>query len=100
MRTLISTLVLSLSLFAATAVVPQVERPAAAKAGKGKVDWTRFEQHLREHQQYPATKAELVAACKNLSDFQPAEKKWFAATLPDGTYGSADEVLKALHGEK
>ena len=96
MRTIIKTLALSLSLFAGAAVLPHVERPVAAKAGKVKVDWNRVEQHLREHQQYPATKAELVAACKNLVDFQPSEKKWFATTLPEGTYNSADEVLKAL----
>jgi len=29
-------------------------------------------------------------------DFADADKKWFAASLPDGSYGSADEVSKAL----
>jgi len=53
--------------------------------------------HLREHQTYPATKAELVAACSDLSDFSDADKKEFADALPaDGTYNSAEEVAKAL----
>jgi hypothetical protein len=29
-------------------------------------------------------------------EFSASEKKWFAAHLPEGTYGSADEVLKAV----
>jgi hypothetical protein len=52
--------------------------------------------HLREHQKYPATKAELVAECDNLSDFSEADKKEFSDKLPEGTYNSADEVIAAL----
>ena len=52
--------------------------------------------HLTEHQEYPATKEEMVAECDNLSDFSEADKKWFADNLPDRTYNSADEVIKAL----
>ncbi len=96
MRTIIKTLALSLSLFAATAVVPHATKTVAAKTAKLKVDWKRVEQHLREHQQYPATKAQLVASCNNLVDFAAGEKKWFATSLPDGTYNSADEVMTAL----
>ena len=52
--------------------------------------------HLREHQTYPATKADLVAACNKLSDFSAADKKEFMDQLPDQTYQSADEVVAAL----
>ncbi len=52
--------------------------------------------HLREHQEYPATKEELVAECDNLSDFSEEDKEWFAKNLADKTYNSADEVIKAL----
>lgn len=52
--------------------------------------------HLREHATYPATKAELVAHCNNLSDFSDEDKKEFAEKLPEGTYNSADDVIKAL----
>jgi hypothetical protein len=100
MRNVIKTLVLSMSLVAGTAVVAHADKPAATRASKMKVDWKRVEQHLREHQQYPATKAELVASCNNLMDFEDAEKKWFASSLPEGTYKSADEVMKVLKGAK
>jgi len=52
--------------------------------------------HLMEHQKYPATKEELVAECDNLSDFSEEDKKWFMDKLPDGTYDSAEDVVKAL----
>lgn len=52
--------------------------------------------HLKEHQKYPATRDELVAECDNLSDFSEEDKKWFMDKLPEGTYESADAVLKAL----
>jgi len=52
--------------------------------------------HLNDHQDYPASKEEMVAECDNLSDFSDADKKWFTENLPDKTYNSAEEVLKAL----
>jgi len=52
--------------------------------------------HLKEHATYPATKAELVAHCNNLSDFSEEDKKEFAQKLSEGTYNSAEEVSKAL----
>lgn len=52
--------------------------------------------HLKSHQKYPATKADLVAACNGLADFSEGDKKEFSDTLPEGTYNSAEEVMKAL----
>ena len=52
--------------------------------------------HLQSHVTYPASKADLVAACNNLSDFSDADKKEFMDKLPEGTYNSAEEVEKAL----
>ena len=52
--------------------------------------------HLREHQSYPATKTQLVAECNSLSDFSAADKAEFSGKLPEGTYNSADDVVKAL----
>jgi hypothetical protein len=69
--------------------------PQAAALAE-KPDLEKLGQHLREHQKYPATRAELLASCKGLVDFSPAEKRWFAEHLHAGTYGSADEVLKAI----
>lgn len=53
-------------------------------------------QHLRDHQDYPATKEELVKACNQLSDFSIEDKKWFEQNLPEGTYESAGDVIQAL----
>lgn len=52
--------------------------------------------HIKTHQNYPATKAQLVAECTNLSDFSDEDKKEFAEKLPDQTYNNADEVIGAL----
>jgi len=53
-------------------------------------------QHLKAHQSYPATKADLVKECDNLSDFSEEDKKWFMSQLPDKTFNSAEEVVAAL----
>ena len=58
---------------------------------KGTVD------HIKKHQEYPATKKELVAACNNLYDFSKEDKEWYTSHLSDKTYNSAEEVLEALH---
>lgn len=52
--------------------------------------------HLMEHQSYPATKAELVKECNELSDFSPADKEWFMNNLPEGIYNSAEDVISTL----
>lgn len=52
--------------------------------------------HLKTHQNYPATRAELVKECNELSDFSEEDKRWFMDKLPEGTYSSADEVISAL----
>ena len=53
-------------------------------------------EHLKNHQTHPATKADLVAACNGLSDFSPEDKNEFSEKLPEGTYNSAEEVMKAI----
>lgn len=53
-------------------------------------------EHLKTHQTYPATSQDLIKACEDLKDFSPEDKKWFMQNLPDKTYDSADEVIKAL----
>ena len=62
----------------------------------GEADEKSFMTHLNEHNKWPATKAELVAACGNLSDVNAKDKKWFVENLPEGTYKNADEVKKAV----
>ena len=63
------------------------------------------QEKLREHNKlraeikkvkFPAAKADVVAHVKGL---KADDKKWFEQTLPDRTYGSADEVFSALGWE-
>jgi truncated hemoglobin YjbI len=65
-------------------------------AAAPKVDARKVADHLEKHVTYPATKADLVAACNGLADHSPDEKTWFAARLPEGKYKSARDVIKAL----
>ena len=96
MRTIIKTVAITLAL--AFTVSALVATPVALAAETtAKIDRDKAAEHLNKHQTYPATRAELLAACKNLMEFSDAQKKWFAARLPEGTYASADEVLKAVY---
>ncbi len=52
--------------------------------------------HLKDHQTYPATKAELVKTCNSLSDFSDEDKRSFETNLPEGSYDSPEEVIRAL----
>ena len=76
---------------AATACAAEAATPALVKP-----DLKQVETHLKQHQTYPATRAELLASCKGLMEFNDGEKAWFAAHLPEGTYKSSAEVLNAL----
>ena len=53
-------------------------------------------EHLKTHQKYPATKAELMAECDGLSDFSKEDKEEFANSLEDKTYNSAEEVMAVV----
>jgi hypothetical protein len=63
----------------------------AARPDKGKAT-----EHLRKHVTYPATRAQILAACANTPEFNAGEKQWFSDSLPEGTYTSADDVIKAV----
>ncbi|HSS39993.1 MAG TPA: hypothetical protein VLT58_14595 [Polyangia bacterium] len=93
------TLVLTLTLAAGGAALirPAIADASAPEAQAVKPDLDKVNQHLTLHQTYPATRAQLLASCKGLVDFSPAEKRWFADHLADGTYQSAAEVMKSLN---
>ena len=46
--------------------------------------------------QYPATREQVLAASEQAPDFTASEKKWVSTNLPEGTYGTPEEVLNAL----
>ncbi len=68
-----------------------------AKASKPKLqDEKSIREHVLSHVKYPTTKAELVEACSKMSDVPAADRKWFAEKLPDRSYATPEDVLKAL----
>ena len=73
------------------------QKPAKDKAQKHAwKDAKAMKEHLSAHVKYPATKADILKACNDTSDLSADDKASFAAALPDGTYKSADEIVKAL----
>jgi len=52
--------------------------------------------HLKSHVPYPATRAQVVAACNNNVHAEKDDAEWMARSLPEGTYGNANEVIAAL----
>jgi hypothetical protein len=65
--------------------------PCATKPDVGKA-----RDHLVKHVSYPASRAEILAACAQTPEFTAAEKQWFADNLPEGKYANADDVGRAL----
>jgi hypothetical protein len=94
---LIKAFTLTLSLALAPCAYTSTARAEAATPAVVKPDMKQVQAHLKQHQTYPATRAELLASCKGLMEFNDGEKAWFAAHLPEGTYKSAGEVIKALN---
>jgi hypothetical protein len=88
--------VLALSLSIAPCAYTSTACAETAAPALAKPDLKQIEAHLKQHQTFPATRAELLASCKGLMEFNDGEKAWFAAHLPEGTYKSAGEVLKVL----
>lgn len=51
--------------------------------------------HLKTHVEYPISRAELLKTCDGWSESTAADKK-AAERLPNKTFSSANDVLKAL----
>jgi hypothetical protein len=69
---------------------------AAEATTETRPDSQKLAAHLKAHVDYPATRTQLLAACKQMSEFTAGEKASFAARLPEGNYQNAGEVLKAI----
>ena len=52
--------------------------------------------HLKQHVTYPANRAQVIAACNNMSDAPADDREWVSQALPEGNYRSADDVVSAL----
>ena len=53
-------------------------------------------EHLKHHVKYPGNRAAIAATCNNMMDVPKEDRDWFTKSLPEGTYKSPDEVVKAL----
>ena len=78
-----------------------VKSEEASTAGMSKDEAERVKEHNKlraeiKKVKYPAAKGDIVAKVKGV---KPDDKKWFADTLPDKTYASADDVFSALGWE-
>jgi hypothetical protein len=62
-----------------------------------KPDAAKAKTHLADHVKYPATRADILAACADTPEFTTAEKEWISNKLPEGDYKTADEAVRALH---
>jgi hypothetical protein len=77
---------------------------AQAAAPLDKDEQQKLKEHMkmRNHvkaMKYPATKEELVSAFKGFKDIKTDDRKWFEETLPNKTFNSSEEVMKALGWE-
>ena len=77
------------------------DEAGSAPAAMSKDDQQKVAEHNKLRMEikkvkYPASKASVVAHVKGI---KADDKKWFTETLPDKTYGSADDVFSALGWE-
>lgn len=52
-------------------------------------------EHLKSHVTYPASKKQIWEMCNTMSHVPEDHRKMFMDKVPEGTYNSADEVMKA-----
>jgi hypothetical protein len=76
--------------------MPAEGTPSDADVMAVQPDVTKLKAHAVDHIKYPATRAEILAACAQTPEFSAGEKKWIEQNLPEGTYNSPDDVLRAM----
>jgi hypothetical protein len=103
------TLGLVAALSAPAIAAPKEPRPPKSAGAEGSAggkeeqqklrDHMRLRDHITKHVKYPASKQDLVGACKGMKEVKADDKKWFAETLADKTYDTAEEVILAVGWE-
>ncbi len=86
-------------LAACSTATPAPVSPAASgsqTSAAAKPDAAKLVQHMQEHVSYPASRADVLAACASTPEFSAEEKQWTADNLPEGSYTDADAVVAAL----
>ena len=75
---------------------PSAAAESESSGAPTKPEDAKLASHIKHHVNYPASRDELLAACADTPEFSAGEKQWIADHLPEGSYASADDVLKAL----
>ena len=89
--------ILLLGVTACASAPPSISSSAPANAeASAEPDRGKLRAHLHAHVKYPATRAELLAACADTPEFTAGQREWFAGKLPEGTYASPTDVLAAV----
>ncbi len=52
--------------------------------------------HLKTHVSYPASKAQILAACAGMHEGRSPDEAWIQKVLPERTYQNPNEVLAEL----
>lgn len=52
--------------------------------------------HIQNHINYPTTKKALVEECSNMAHVPEPTRRWVVEKLPDRTYDTSAQVMKAL----
>jgi hypothetical protein len=89
------------ALAAKSAKTAKPDEAAESTAGMSKDEQQKLAEHNKlrteiKKVKYPAEKSSIVAHVKGI---KADDKKWFSETLPEKTYGSADDVFSALGWE-
>ncbi len=70
---------------------------AANSVAPTKPERNKIVAHLKDHVKYPISRADLLNACADSSEFTAGEKRWFETNLPAGPFKSADDAIAALN---
>jgi hypothetical protein len=90
---------------ARTQTTEKADTGEKAQANLSKEEQAKLREHvkMRNHilkgVKYPASKDELVSQFKGFKDIKTDDRKWFEETLPNKTYDSPEDVMKALGWE-
>ncbi len=52
--------------------------------------------HLKTHVNYPANKAQVLAACRGMHEGRSQDEAWIEKVLPERTYQNPNEILAEL----
>src|SRR6186997_3222108 len=92
-RILATALILSSFLSGCAALAPVSEAPEAAAPRPSLKVMVRH--HVRYHQNFPATRPEILAAIEGTAELTPEESAELAHALPGRRFENADDVMKA-----